>query len=328
MRVIKIRMLCPRCGKPVPPGAAFCPACGTPVAAAPAPRPAAPVGAGAVAADFEAQGRRNRLMMVGVGLAALLAAFFGARAFGLLRLGASSPKPGLQVRAEGPAPALQMPAKVGPPGLQIPGSVPPPTLQEGGQRKEMPADVRDWLNHLQECERRKVALATDQTAEAMVASQRFSGMGAAMNFLNDAGEVDPGPDNKDAGDVGRDKILSFRPPWGQLVEFFNSKRPPAECLDLASDYSRALGEMGGSMGDIADLLNGASKDPSSALKKAYAMQGKSPEQIDRFFGSASDKYIGLCDKYETRPWFEIKKDVAVGGGLSLFGGAGAGGLGR
>ena len=294
---------------------------------------------GGVAADFEAQKRKTRLTAAGIGVAALIAAFFGARALGLLKLGASTNPAGLRVASKGAPSALQMPGDVPPPNLQQkgdaavpnlqePGRVDPPALQQDGTRKQMPADVRDWLNHLQECEKRKVALASDQNAEAMVAATRLQGMGGAANFLNNDGEVDPGSDeNKDASQVGRDKILSFRPPWDQLVAFFNSKTPPAECAPLASNYNRALSELGGSMGDIADLLNGASKDPASALKKAYAMQGKSPQQIDKYFNGASQKYGDICQKYDTKPWFEIKSDVTMGGNLGIFGNLGNGGLG-
>ena len=317
-------MFCPRCGKPVPVGAAFCPACGSPVtptvmgapAAAPraVPRPA--VATGGVAADFEAQRRRNRLMMVGVGAAALVAAFFGARAFGLLRLGASSPKPALQVRAEGPGASLQIPGRLGPPSLQVPGSAPAPNFQEGAKREVMPAVVRDWLNHLQECERRKVALATSQIQSLTV--------GAIPGGPTGGKSVDEltNPDTSLAPGT-KTKAADTRPAWTQLGDFFRSKQPPTECMTLASDFNRALSETGGMMSDVSDAFKDIQSDPSSALKKLCGMVGTSKSQIDTYFNKADDELKVICATYDTSPWFSIREDVGNGGMLSMFADAGA-----
>ncbi len=296
-------------------GAAFCPACGSPVTptvtGAPVATPKAVPRPAGVAADFEAQRRRNRLMVVGAGAAALVAAFFGARAFGLLRLGASSPKPALQVRAEGPGASLQLPARVAPPNLQV-----------GASRKQMPADVEAWLKHLEKCEKEKGEISSNQIAQAMVLTQKMQALGAGIGMLNDSGQLDPGSDdNKEPGAYAKDKVLDFRPPWDRLVAFFNSVPPPEECKPLASDFNRALGEVPGTMGDLANLFNSASSNPTEALKQANGMKNGSAADIDRYFGSADVKLGAICSKYDAPKWFEIKSDVG-GSPLSMFGNVG------
>ena len=309
-------MPCPRCGKPIPNGAAFCPSCGLAVAAAPV-RPLAPsVPRATVAADFDAQRKRNRWLTAGLGAFALVGAFFGARALGFLKLGASSPKPSLQVRAEGPAPALQMPSRVDP--------VP---LQQGAKRAQMPADVRAWLEHLEKCEKEKNRISADQMAEAMVLTQKMQGLGAAMGMLNDQGQIDPGSDeNKEPGAYAKEKVLNFRPPWDRLVTFFNAYPPPAECRPLASDFNRALSEVPGVMGDLGSVLSTASTDPTAALKVVNGMKNTSANDIDKYFGTADSKLGEICAKYETPKWFGIKTDVG-GSPLAAFGSLGGGGLG-
>ena len=309
-------MPCPRCGKPIPNGAAFCPSCGL-ATAAPPPRPAVPTAPTSVAADFDAQRRRNRWVIAGVSLAAVVAAFFGARAMGFLQLGAASPKPSLQVRAEGPAPALQLPTRVDP----LP-------VKQGAARVTMPDDVAAWLRHLEACEGEKNRISADQTAQVMVLMQKMQVLGAGMAMLNDAGELDPGSDeNKEPGAYARDKVLDFRPPWTRLVEYFNSYPPPPECRPLASDFNRALSEVPGVMGDLGNLLDTAAKDPTAALKAANGMKNTSAGEIDRYFGTADAKLGEICAKYDTQKWFAIKTDVG-GSPLSMFGNLGGGGLGR
>ena len=255
--------------------------------------------------------------MGGLGLVALVGAFFGARALGFLKLGASSPRPALQVRAEGPAPALQMPSRVDP--------VP---LQQGAKRAQMPADVRAWLEHLEKCEKEKARISADQMAEAMVLTQKMQGLGAAMGMLNDQGVLDPGSDeNKEPGAYARDKVLNFRPAWDRLVTFFNSYPPPAECRPIASDFNRALSEIPGVMGDLGNLLNTAAQDPTAALKAANGMKNTSATDIDRYFGTADAKLGEICAKYETPKWFSIKTDVG-GSPLAAFGSLGGGSLGQ
>ncbi len=288
--------------------------------AAKAPRPA-PAGAattGAVAANFDAQRRRNTIATVVGGLAALAVLVFGLNAMGLLKLGAGAPKPALQVKGGTPPPSLQLPAKAAPAPLTV-----------GAERKQMPADVLEWLKHLERCEKEKVTISGDQMAEAMVLMQKMQALGAGMGLMDPYDQSQDGDGDKDPGTYAKGKVMDFRPRWQGLLDFFNSKPPPEECRPLASDFNQALGEVPGMMGDIGDILNAAANDPSAALQGIQKFKGGSYGEIDRFFARADVKLGEICRKYETSKWFNIKADVQGGSPLSAFGGiggaAGAGG---
>ena len=264
-----------------------------------------------MAAGFAAQRQRNRWATAGVAAAALLAAFFGLRAAGLLRLGAGAPKPGLQVRADGPRPALQLPAQSAPAPLAV-----------GAERKQMPADVEEWLKHLQRCEEEKVTISGDQMAEAMVLAQKMQALGAGMGMMDPYEQSQGGDEDKDPGTYAKGKVMDFRPRWDALLTFFNSKRPPDECKPLAADFNQALSEVPGMMGDIGDILNAASSDPSAALQGIQKFKGGSYGEIDRYFARADQKLGAICSKYEKAKWFNIKADVQGGSPLGMFGNMG------
>ena len=285
--------------------------------------------AGAVAADFEAQRRRTRWTAAGIGASALVAALFGARALGLLRLGAASSQPGIRIGAKGPASALQMPGNVAPPPLQETASVTPPPLQQGAVRKQMPADVEAWLTHLEKCEAMKVTISGDQMAEALVLMQKMQALGAGMGLMDPYDQSQGEGGDKSPGEYTKGKVMDFRPRWQGLVDFFNSVPPPEECKPLASDFNRALSEVPGMMGDIGDVLNEISSDPSRALQDANKLKGGSYGDIDRYFARADQKLSDICAKYDHSKWFNIKADVSGGSPLSMFGnlgGQGGGGL--
>ncbi len=285
--------------------------------------------AGAVAADFEAQKRRTRWTAAGIGAAALVAALFGAKALGILRLGGASSDPGIRIAGKGPASALQMPGNVAPPPLQLPGRSDPPPLQQAAVRKQMPADVEAWLKHLEKCEREKVTISGDQMAEALVLMQKMQALGAGMGMMDPYDQSQGGDEDKSPGDYAKGKVMDFRPRWQQLVDFFNSVPPPDECKPLAADFNRALSEVPGMMGDIGDVLNNVSNDPSKALQEANKLKGGSYGDIDRYFARADQKLSDICSKYDHNKWFNIKADVSGGSPLSMFGnlgGQGGGGL--
>jgi len=267
------------------------------------------VGASSVAADFDAQRRRNR-WAIAVGCAlALIAGLFGLRA--ALRLGAASPAPALQVRGEAPPPALALPAQAT-----------PPPLTKNATRLVMPADVEAWLKHLEKCEAMKVTISGDQMAEAMVLMQKMQTLGAGMGLMNPYDQSQGGDEDKDPGTYAKGKVMDFRPRWDQLLQFFNSVPPPEECKPLAADFNRALGEVPGMMGDIGDVLNDVTTDPSAALQKANKIKGGSYGDIDRYFARADQKLSDICAKYEKNKWFNIKADVQGGSPLSMFGNLG------
>lgn len=249
--------------------------------------------------------------MAVAGIAAVLTLILGVGAY--LKLSASTGKPSLEVKANGPAPALQLPAHME-----------PPALEKTASRPVMPADVEAWLKHLEECEKRKVEIAGDQTAEAMVLIPKMQALGAGMGMMDPIDQSSDNPGDKDPGSYAKGKVEDFRPRWDELIQFFNSVPPPEECKPLAADYERALGEVPGMMGDIGDVLNTVSSDPSAALQKMKKIQGGSYGDIDRYFARSDQKLGTICQKYDHSKWFNIKTDVSGSTPLSAFGNLGGG----
>jgi hypothetical protein len=269
--------------------------------------------------DFDAQRKKNIILGSAIaGVVIVLAAFAGFRAFANLGARGGAPNPALNARGNTPRQVLQANSKL-----------PPPVLNKGDEQKKpvtMPADIYEWLKHLERCEAMKIEITGDQQAEMMTFMTKLNTLGAGIGLMDpydqsgDA-EGDQGPDTYTKG-----KILDMRPRWMELITFFNSKKPPAECQPLANDFNQAIGEIPGMAGDIADVLNSVASNPQAALEMLQKSRNKSNGSIDRYFARADEKLTRICKKYETNKWFNIKTDIG-GGMLSSFGGLGAGALG-
>jgi hypothetical protein len=265
--------------------------------------------------------RKQTTMMIVIGvLLAIVAAIVGLSAAGVLRFGRETPKTGT-LQAKGVIPDNRIMAK--------PSVAPTPVLEKGGERPEMPADVEAWLKHLQEVERRKVALTGDQMAEVTVFMQKNSVLGAGMGLMNPYDQAEGSDEDKEPSTYTKSKILDLRPQWDDLITFYYSVPPPEECKPLADDYGRAINEIPGMMGDLGEMMNGVANDPQTALQQAKKMQNGSYDGIDRYFARSDQKLGDICTKYQKSKWFNIATDVAAGGMLSkqMMGGLGGGALG-
>lgn len=269
--------------------------------------------------DFDSQRRKGMIVAsIVAGVVVVLGAFAGFKAFGNLGAQGGSPDPSLQVSGRGPKQVLQVNSKL-----------PAPVLNKGDERKApltMPADVLDWLKHLERCEAMKIEITGDQQAEAMTYLTKLNTLGAGIGLTDPYDQSSDGEEDKGPETYTKGKILDMRPRWMELIRFFNSKKPPAECLPLANDFNQAIGEIPGMAGDLADVLNSVSSDPQAALQKVQKMKNQSNGGIDRYFARADEKLGRICKKYDTNKWFNIKTDIG-GGMLSSFGGAGLGGAG-
>jgi hypothetical protein len=258
-----------------------------------------------------APGKKNTWIAIVTALAMILAIFLGLSASGLLKFGATSPKIDT-LKAEGQNPKQDILRAEGQnptvPLLSAQGSTPPPILDR--RQATMPDDVRKWLEHLERIEKRKNDLSLKQLSQMAVLAQRMKVLGGGESLLSGDPTADDGPA---PSDTAKDSFDQLRPEWNQLIADFRSDPPPAECKPIADDFGRAVQEIPGINADLADILSGASSDPSKALEKVYKIQNTSTTVIDKYFGSCDDKIGDVCRKYETRKWFGIKTDV--GGGL-------------
>jgi hypothetical protein len=259
-----------------------------------------------VQAAVEAQKKsQQRAMMIGGVLAVLAAAVIGLTASGALGFNKEVPKTEtLKLKAKPPETVA----------LKQEGTVPPPPA-------EMPNDVYQWLKHLEECERLKVEISGDQSAEVMVYMQKNSVLGAGMGLMNPYDQSSDGDGDQDPATYTKGKILDLRPRWNELIQKYYSVQPPEECMPLAQDFGSALNEIPGVMGDLGGILNDLSNDPETALKTLKKMQNSSYGNIDRYFARADQKLGGICEKYNRQKWFNIVSDVGAGGilGKSLGG---------
>lgn len=311
---------CPRCGKQNAPSAAFCMYCGQQMQA---PAPQAPLrtvtlppgqvptaaGAGSMSQAYDQQQRTKRIAgAVIVALALIVALAVGLRASGLLGLSSGKNANVLDVQHGSNHKLL---AQVGGNGG--------PVLNATAENVEMPADVYDWLKHLEKCEDMKIEISGDQAAEVTTLLQKMQTLGAGMGMMDPYDQSSDNDGDKEPSGYAKGKILDLRPRWQGLITFFLSKAPPEECRPLADDYYRAVNEIPGKMGDLGDILNAAASDPQEALKRVEKMKNSSNSGIDRYFNRADEKLGGICSKYKKSKWFNIKADVLPGGVFGKMG---------
>lgn len=315
-------MSCTRCGKPVNAVSAFCPHCGQPL------RPAAPqatttanatLATTALQQAYEDQKKRNVTIGIAAGVVvALVAVFLALKASGALGVSGSSPNDKI-LAAKGSTPGNML-TKLGDTGT--------PVMQQAAQKPEdikMPQDVYDWLKHLEKCEAMKIELEGQQVVELQLVMQKMQVLGAGMGLMDPYDQSHGGDDDKDPGSFAAGKMQDLRPKWNELIAFYRSKQPPAECQPIADDFDRALAEIPAQTGDLSDIMNSVMTDPQNAMEKVQRMKNKSYASIDRYFLSCDRRLGDICMKYKVNKWFNIKADIDSGslgkfGGFTGFGG--------
>lgn len=272
--------------------------------------------AGSMAVQLDEQLKRRSLWVTAViAVVAVLALFFAMKASGILGAsGRTANNKSLEAQGATPGGKL-LTAEGSTPGgvLMTPGKTGGGVLEKGGQGREpMPKDVFDWLKHLEECERRKTVIAGDQTAEMSLWMQKNSVLGAGMGMMDPYDQA-TNDEGKDPATYTKGKILDLRPAWADLVRYFRSYPPPAECRPIANDFDGAMTEIPGMMGDLGDILNGAMTGPDDAMKKLKKLQNTSYGDVDRYFARCDQKLTAICAKYGVNKWFNVKQDVMSGG---------------
>lgn len=191
------------------------------------------------------------------------------------------------------------------------GEAPAPVVQKGP--KQMPDDVRAWLEHLERIEKKRVALAQKQLAQVLVMGTQIKGAGIADvlgGMLNDeGGEVQKPPELEKAEAT----VADVRKPWAELADEFATVPPPSGCQEVAGNYDQTLRETGATIGDIQDVLTNAMGDPQGAIEKLQGIRGSHMGAIDSAAGKADEGVQKICDAYDTRKWFSIQRDVGTGG---------------
>jgi len=207
--------------------------------------------------------------------------------------------------SSGPS-TLETDASASPGGLTVQAQANPPTM---AQTKGMPADVLNWLKHLQRCEQAREQLASDELA----AGAKLLGVLQAGE-ANDALSPDEARDGteKRTGMVSTD-ANSMKAQWAALQQRFDSVPAPAECASLKGHFDTVLGNTAEMITQIVSAIANAAQDPQGALAVLAKMRGTSDDQIDAPAKTADGELGAICAKYQTDKWFSIQADV--GGGL-------------
>ncbi|MCB8932954.1 MAG: hypothetical protein M9921_07860 [Fimbriimonadaceae bacterium] len=230
---------------------------------------------------------------------------------GPLRLAAGTdPSDLLQTEGGGSVPPVfEAQGASGPPMLQAQGSGGPPMLSQ--DQPGMPETIRNYLEHVRRCENQRMQMAASQVAEAVgMLTDLQSGANLQGLFDEDGPQVEntPPPTRRVT-----DRAGAMRGTWESLVRTFNSVQPPAECAAIRSYYDQVIRETAIMISEITNAVNQAANDRQRALQALMSLQGRSSSRIDRPARETDALVQSLCDKYQTRKWFDITADV--GGGL-------------
>lgn len=300
-------MKCSRCGTDLSANARFCQSCGNAIAperpmATPPPPPTAKQGMSGTQ-KVVAIGGGALLLIALLGFVLVKAGVLGAKGgppkTGVLEAKGSQPSTGV-LQAEGHDPNTGV----------LAANAADPT-----KPITMPADIEDWLKHLQRCEQMRHDISKDAISGLMVDMAKLSVNGGADNLEKIMSGEDPEPPHKDLANQA-DKM---RTQWNELLTFFRSRRPPQRCVKLALTFDKVLVETSISMLDITSAMQNATNDPQGAIKKLQGLRGTSYQRIDVPALSADNQVAEICREYNKDKWFVIRGDVAgqlgsVGGG--------------
>lgn len=281
--------VCPRCGTVLSASAAFCLQCGHPAH-------------GGVSGS-----RLPKWLPFVTGVLILAGVTWSLSRAGVIRLGgtAATTRPlatsgeaneSLALGAERNGSVLTVPGEGANSALAIGGSQPSPSLTLEGQQSPpsvylesgMPTDVYNWLKHLRETERRRVAANSMQMPQ----------FGAPNVGTADQVEAEQ---NTRVGEASN-TIASASDYFRDLIQFFRSVPPPEECRPIATDYNAALDEILRMTSEIEQGL--ATMD----IDRLMRLQGQSVNRIDARIRAADDQVDRVCRKYGVPNEFRLSPE--------------------
>lgn len=210
-----------------------------------------------------------------------------------------------------PTAVLPSGESVGVPVTQVSSADPTPVLSSG--TGEMPADVRNWLEHLRKIESARIALASGEVQDAaqVLMGLQSSDLTRALDEDADSQEDERRTALERAGKVAGD-MATMRQAWRTLQTAFDSVPAPAECASIQRSYDQVIGETGAMIVEIVGAMRSASDDPQAAVKALTAMQGQSKARIDVPARMSDQGVDQLCRKYGAVKWFDIQNDIGSG----------------
>lgn len=244
-----------------------------------------------------------KVALIGAGVLVVLVAgiLLGRHFSPVTHRGAMAPPAGNVLEAPGP----QMPDA----GLLQAQAEPPAKEPE----KSPPADIIDYLKHLQRIEAQRQAMQRDLTP----AFNAFVNA-VAMRATIDEQEI------QQRMSAVQQAPQDYSQKWANLSQLFESKQPPPACQPLHEAYRKMLSATITYMTKVYLALQQAQTDPNAALQALSQMQGTASTDVDTQILQANYELQQILDKYDLRryfPGFVISGD----GGMnlrSIFGGMG------
>jgi hypothetical protein len=207
-----------------------------------------------------------------------------------------SPSPSGDPIPDGSIPML--PSIVTPNDLPLPSpTVSPDTVDPNGdaapETNSMPANVRAWLEHLQEIEGERQTLAASQ-------------MAAAAGLAGQAANAEDGG----ASDYSN-AALVVRSAWADLQQRFLEEPAPAECASIRSLYTSAITGTRATMLDMISALRTARQSPERALVSLTRIRDESDQRVDAPAEATDEAIDALCARYNADKWFDIDNQLGA-----------------
>lgn len=184
---------------------------------------------------------------------------------------------------------LEMPTPQLPnPGLLQAQAEPP--LQE--PEKSPPADIIDYLKHLQRIEAQRQAMQRDLTPA----------FNAFVNAVAMRATIDEQEMQQRMSAVGQTP-QDYSQKWAQLSQLFESKQPPPACQPLHEAYRKMLASTVAYMTKVYLALEQAQTDPNTSLQALSQMQGTASTDVDTQILQANYELQQILDKYDLHRYF-------------------------
>lgn len=292
---------------------------GNPVAAVAQPAGAAVSLSPAAFQAAQAASKKKAAAIVTGAVVALIIAAIGVKASGILKSGSNTVHAGdLTVQGTNADSILR---KQGGPDS--------PMLNTGAALINMPADVRDWLEHLRKVEEQKRQLTADQMHDEVGLLGQVNNTDGLMTGAGVRSMADPDNNATEPPAVTalKDFGEKYKQKWYDLSEFLRSKPAPAECASIESSYDQGLTQLGATIGDFGKILDSvgqtADSDPNAARAQGTdavnSISDNHKNYIDKGFSQADQGVADICAKYHVKKAFDIDTNGNVGSSLTSRG---------
>lgn len=296
-------MKCPKCAAEIASTTKMCPRCGTFLAETETARPAV----------------KQRVMWPYAVAGALVLVILIALILLMLLSGGKSVTGGDPVAVTGPsvtnAPVIP---QGGPSVTNAPAVTPPtgPALPTGPEKQPPPPEVLEYLEFVRQVEAARHTLLKD-TGRALSMTTNAKGLENMIGWVmgDDSVPADPLADLKKELGIHLNN-------WQMLIRHFDTKKPPAACVDFAGAYRMGLSNEVEAMRRVSILVNGINLNSTESMSQALTqLQGMKSDpnlqgNIDQAVESADSKLAELCSRLGIQKPFDVKKEKDVSGSLT------------